>query len=104
MQSEQGVEVSKVIGEADKGELFYSGKFDFVVYERSGETEGKSPVLAVELDGKEHFEDEVVMERDRRKQEICQAHQIELIRVENCYARRYQHIKGVLEAYFKVRR
>ncbi len=101
---EQGVEVSKVIGEADKGELFYSGKFDFVVYERSGETEGKSPVLAVELDGKEHFEDEVVMERDRRKQEICQAHQIELIRVENCYARRYQHIKGVLEAYFKVRR
>ena len=34
----------------------------------------------------------------------CQARHIELIRVENCYARRYQHIKGVLEAYFKVRR
>ena len=103
---EQGVEVSEIIGEADKGDLFYSGKFDFVVYERpkGPGTEGKSPVLAVELDGKEHFEDEVVMERDRRKQQICQARHIELIRVENCYARRYQHIKGVLEAYFKVRR
>ena len=27
-----------------------------------------------------------------------------VIRVENSYARRYQHIKGVLEAYFKANR
>lgn len=76
-----------------------------MVYEQSGPRgmEKSSPVLAVELDGKEHFEDKVVMERDERKKKICQAHQIELIRVENCYARRYQYIKGVLEAYFKVR-
>ena len=32
---------------------------------------------------------------------ICRAHGMELIRVENSYARRYQHIKAILEAYFK---
>lgn len=101
----QKVEVAGVLGEESESDLFYSGKFDIVVYEQSGPRgmEKSSPVLAVELDGKEHFEDKVVMERDERKKKICQAHQIELIRVENCYARRYQYIKGVLEAYFKVR-
>ena len=60
-------------------------------------------MLAIELDGKEHFESNVVMARDRKKQEICKAHHLELIRVENSYARSYQHIKGILEAYFKIR-
>lgn len=55
------------------------------------------------MDGKEHFEDEDMQARDRKKQAICKAHQLELIRVENSYARRYQHVKGILEAYFKVR-
>lgn len=80
--------------------LFYSGRFDFVVYEQTGA--GKYPVLVIELDGKEHSENDVVMARDRRKNDICRAHNMELIRVENTYARRYQHIKGILEAYFKV--
>lgn len=35
--------------------LFYNGRFDFVVYERVGGME--LPVLAIELDGKEHFDD-----------------------------------------------
>ena len=58
------------------------------------------PVLAIELDGKEHFEDAVVQERDRKKNAICQAHNMEIIRVENSYARRYNHIKGILMDYF----
>ena len=45
--------------------LFYMGRFDFVVYEKRGKSE--LPVLRIELDGKEHFEDEVVRERDRQK-------------------------------------
>lgn len=45
--------------------LFYSGRFDFVVYEVEARVE--IPVLAIELDGKEHFEDEIVKERDRKK-------------------------------------
>lgn len=59
------------------------------------------PVLAIELDGKEHFEDAVVQERDRKKNAICQAHNMEIIRVENSYARRYNHIKGILMDYFR---
>ena len=49
-------------------DLFYMGRFDFVVYEKQGKKE--LPVLAIELDGKEHFEDAVVQERDRKKNAI----------------------------------
>ncbi len=81
-------------------DLFYSGRFDFVVYERRGQDE--IPVLAIELDGKEHFEDEAVKNRDRKKNEICRAHNMQVIRVENSYARRYNHIKEILISYFSV--
>ena len=80
-------------------DLFYSGRFDFVVYER---TYGKQeiPILAIELDGKEHIENEAVKERDRKKNEICRHHGFELIRIENSYARRYNYIKDILINYF----
>jgi len=81
--------------------LFYSGRFDFVVYERQGGMQ--LPVLAIELDGREHFEEEVVRKRDKKKQEICRAHNLQIIRVENSYARRYNHIKEILMNYFSVR-
>lgn len=79
-------------------DLFYKGRFDFMVYQRQGRKE--LPILAIELDGKEHFEDEVVKARDRRKNEICEAHHMQIIRVENSYARRYHYIKEILEDYF----
>lgn len=81
-------------------DLFYLGRFDFVVYERRGQAD--IPVLAIELDGKEHFEDEAVKNRDRKKNEICSAHNMQIIRVENSYARRYNHIKEILINYFSV--
>lgn len=99
---EKEVAVSQVFSDNTTGnDLFYSGRFDFVVYER--DSSRKFPVLVIELDGKEHFEDEIVKERDKKKQEICRAHQMELIRVENSYARRYQYVKEILETYFAVR-
>ncbi len=82
-------------------DLFYSGRFDFVVYEALGNEE--IPVLAIELDGKEHFEDEVVKNRDQKKNDICRAHNLQIIRVENSYARRYNHIKEILLNYFSIR-
>lgn len=75
------------------------GRFDFVVYEVNGDE--KVPVLAIELDGKEHLEDEVVRRRDAKKNAICKAHNLELIRVDNSYARRYNYIKDILVQYFK---
>lgn len=80
-------------------DLFYSGRFDFVVYERVFGN-GEIPILAIELDGKEHMEDEAVRKRDRKKNEICRKHGFELIRIENSYARRYNYIKDILINYF----
>ncbi len=80
-------------------DLFYTGRFDFVVYEK---VNGKKeiPILAIELDGMEHFDDETVKLRDKKKAEICKAHGFELIRIENSYARRYNYIKEILIDYF----
>jgi hypothetical protein len=82
-------------------DLFYTGRFDFVVYEKQGRME--VPILAIELDGKEHFEDEAVKNRDRKKNEICREHNLQLIRVENSYARRYNHIKEIIMSYFSLK-
>lgn len=81
-------------------DLFYSGRFDFVVYERVF-SKREIPILAIELDGKEHIEDEAVRKRDKKKNEICKKHGFELIRIENSYARRYNYIKDILINYFE---
>lgn len=78
--------------------LFYTGRFDFVVYSKTGRIE--RPVLAIELDGKEHFTDSVVKQRDRQKEQICRDHGFQLIRIENTYARRYHYIKDILLHFF----
>ena len=96
------VAISHVFWENEEwNDLFYKGRFDFVVYEKQGQEE--IPMLAIELDGKEHFSDDVVKERDRKKNEICKAHNLQIIRVENSYARRYNHIKEILINYFSVK-
>ncbi len=96
------VAISQVFQDnTDHEDLFYSGRFDFVVYERQARRE--LPVLAIELDGKEHFEDEAVKRRDQKKNKICSDHNLQIIRVENSYARRYSHIKEILVNYFSVR-
>lgn len=82
-------------------DLFYTGRFDFVVYQREGRQ--LTPVLAIELDGREHRDDPVVQARDRKKERICREHGFELIRVDNTYARRYHYIKEILIRYFNRR-
>ena len=95
------VAISHVFAQNISGlDLFYSGRFDFVVYERHNKS-NQVPVLAIELDGKEHFDNEIVKRRDQKKATICEKHGFELIRIENSYARRYQHIKEILIEYFK---
>ena len=82
--------------------LFYTGRFDFVIYQRQGSQ--KCPVLAIELNGREHYEREAVRVRDEQKKRICREHHFELVCVENSYARRYNYIKGILLEYFKRHR
>lgn len=93
------VPISQVFQNNDTyDDLFYSGRFDFVVYEKQGDQE--FPMLVIELDGKEHYEDEVVRRRDEKKNRICREHNLQIIRVENSYARRYNYIKDILKKYF----
>ncbi len=100
---EHEVPIAAVFSEDIPSEsLFYNGRFDFVVYE-SQPDKTKIPVLAIELDGKEHVSDEVVKARDRKKEAICTRHGFQLIRVENSYARRYHYIKEILVEYFSAR-
>ena len=82
--------------------LFYSGRFDFVIFERDLYNK-EIPILAIELDGKEHREDAAVRKRDQKKGEICRRRHLQLIRVDNTYARRYHYIKEVLERFFAKR-
>ena len=82
--------------------MFYTGRFDFVVYQREGRQQ-LIPILAIELDGQEHKDDPIVQQRDRKKEKICRDHGFELIRVENTYARRYHYIKEILIEYFRRR-
>ena len=70
-----------------------------MVYEKT-EDRKEFPILAIELDGKEHFEDKIVKKRDNQKNEICRQEGFELIRVENSYARRYNYIKNILIDFF----
>ncbi len=70
-----------------------------MIYEKA-EDRKEFPILAIELDGKEHFEDEIVKKRDNQKNEICRQQGFELIRVENSYARRYNYIKNILIDFF----
>ena len=87
-------------GNRQECELFHTGRFDFVVYERQGA--GKElPVLAIDLDGKEHLEDEEIRERERQKNQICRNYKVERIRVDNSYARRYNYMKEILIDYFR---
>lgn len=87
-------------GNRQECELFHTGRFDFVVYERQGV--GKElPVLAIDLDGKEHLEDEEIRERERQKNQICRNYNFERIRVDNSYARRYNYMKEILIDYFR---
>ena len=92
------VPISQVFNNSVNLDLFYTGRFDFVIYEKVGSEE--LPILAIELDGKEHCNDEVVKQRDAKKDAICTEHNLQLIRVENSYARRYNYIKDMLLNYF----
>jgi superfamily I DNA and/or RNA helicase len=80
-------------------DLFYTGVFDFVVFERINRID--KPIFAIELDGPEHKNDPYKRENDHKKDEICKQRNFKLIRVKNIYARRYYNIKRILIDYFK---
>lgn len=97
------VPISQVFNSSNQvNDLFYTGRFDYIVYERDGKE--WLPVFAIELDGNEHTTDIRVIERDKKKQQICDEHNFQLIRVPNNYARRYNYAKEILSSFFEKSR
>lgn len=66
-----------------------SSHFDFVLFDYQ-----KKPLLAIEVMGPEHYNDEKVLARDKMKKEICARHHLKLFEVKNDYVRRYNDIKA----------
>lgn len=61
------VPISQVFNSSNQvNDLFYTGRFDYIVYERDGKE--WLPIFAIELDGNEHTTDLRVIERDKKKQ------------------------------------
>lgn len=97
------VPISQVFNSSNQvNDLFYTGRFDYIVYERDGKE--WLPIFAIELDGNEHATDLRVIERDKKKQQICDEHNFQLIRVPNNYARRYNYAKEILSSFFEKSR
>lgn len=96
---QHGVDILEALPEVKNWEeVFDSQQFDFVVYEQQGSQE--TPVLAIELGGREHLEEEILRQREQKKQEICGKFGLQTLRVENSYARRYNYIKEILVDFF----
>lgn len=89
------VKVSDVLDISHSDALLFrygnQAHFDFVVYDLM-----RKPLLAIEVIGSEHFSEQKVRERDRKKREICKSHDLRLITIRNDYVRRYSYIKDAI--------
>ena len=75
--------------EEDK-KYYEEAEFDFVIYDN------KSPVLIIELDGDEHYQDQKTKSRDNRKELICKREGLRILRISNQYSMHYELIKKVV--------
>ncbi len=74
--------------------LFYQERFDLVLFEKT--FSGNIPLLAIELNGPEHYSDEEVMKRDKEKKRICDQHHLKLLTIPRDCARDYDMLKKTL--------
>ena len=97
------VSVSSIFNE-DKvdSSLFYKQKFDLVVFEKQYSKD--AVILAVELNGPEHYTDEEVIVRDRKKKEYCEQHNLQLLNIPRDCARDYYDIKESLLSFVSYKR
>lgn len=71
-------------------EYYENAEFDFVIFDN------KRPVLIIELDGDEHYQDQATKYRDKRKELICKAEGCKILRISNQYSLHYELIKKVV--------
>lgn len=94
------VAVSKIfVNEKIDSSLFYKQTFDLVVFRKTFSRE--EPVVAIELNGPEHYSDEEVMARDRKKKELCDSRRLKFVSLPRDCARDYYDIKKTLKEIIK---
>lgn len=71
--------------------------FDFVVYNK----EDSFPVLVMELDGKEHRENEEVMAKDELKNALCNKHSLSILRIPSNEHMDYKKLYSIMKEYLK---
>ncbi len=74
--------------------LFYTGRFDLVIFEKGYKQD--YVLLVVELNGPEHYTDNLTMKRDKEKKELCEKHKVKYISISRDCARDYIPIKKAL--------
>lgn len=80
--------------------IFYKQRFDLIIFEK--QFQGDRPILAIELNGPEHYTDEEVKIRDQKKKEFCDRHHLKLLSIPRDCARDYTNIKHTLMDCIKV--
>ena len=92
LKFEKKVKVASILTSA-KGkdfEYFTKAEFDFVIFS------GEKAVAVYEVDGREHENEKNTIERDVKKQEICDKDNIKLFRIKNKDVKNYELIKNKL--------
>lgn len=64
---------------------------DFVIFDLK-----QTPLMAIELNGEEHYLSQEVKARDEKKKQILATHGLKLISIPNHYARRYDLIRATI--------
>ena len=82
--------------------LFYKQRFDLVIFER--QYSGDKILLAIELNGPEHYTDSEVIARDKQKLEYCEKHGLKLYNIPRDCARDYYDIKETLMTFMKIKK
>lgn len=97
------VQVSSIfVNDHVDSSLFYKQSFDLVIFR---EVYGvQKVVMAIELNGPEHYTDEEVKLRDKKKKEFCDRHHLILKSIPRDCARDYYDIKELLKSILDVKK
>jgi len=92
LKFEKKVKVASVLQNAKGSDFDYftRSEFDFVIFY------GEKVVAVYEIDGEEHINDQETMEKDKKKQEICDRDGIILFRIRNKDVKNYELVKQKL--------
>jgi len=92
LKFDKKVKVSSVLSSAKNSDFDYftRAEFDFVIFD------GEKAIAVYEVDGNEHENQQETIERDRKKQEICDQDGIKLFRIKNKDVKNYELIKSKL--------